>query len=274
MINIPKNVISRLTKEIPGFQKVILGAKDRDVNESDTVTIITDMLSRVFGYDKYVEVTSEQAIKGTFCDLAIKMNGNIKFIIEVKAVGLNLKENHLQQALNYGSNQGIQWVVLTNGEFWEIHKIKFERPIGSDLICSFNFLELNNKRKDDHQSLFLLCKEGLNKGAIETFHEHIKNVNRFTISAIIQSDPVLNLIKRELRKFYSGVKVSTEEIDRILLNEVLKREVIEGDELKNVLKKLKKSNSMIKRKKTIKNANINDKEISENSGLNDSDENL
>ena len=38
--------------------------------------IVADILSEIFGYDKYNEVTSEYAIKGTYCDLAIKLAGN------------------------------------------------------------------------------------------------------------------------------------------------------------------------------------------------------
>jgi len=104
-----------------------MAAKDRDINESDTVVIITDMLSNVFGFDKYAEITSELAIRGTFCDLAIKVDGNVKYLIEVKANGLDLKESHLRQAVGYGAQHGIQWVVLTNGIVWELYKFAFRQ---------------------------------------------------------------------------------------------------------------------------------------------------
>ena len=126
MVKIPKKVLERLIKEIGKYQRVLQTAKDRDVNESDTVTIITDMLAGIFGFDKYTEITSEQAIRGTYCDLAVKLDGKIKYLIEVKAIGLNLKENHLRQAVGYGANHGIPWVVLTNGIDWQIYKIKLQ----------------------------------------------------------------------------------------------------------------------------------------------------
>ena len=75
MFQAPKKVQQRFTKTITKFQKVLENAKIRDLNESDTVVIITDVLSDVFGYDKYSEVTSELAIRGTFCDLAINLDG-------------------------------------------------------------------------------------------------------------------------------------------------------------------------------------------------------
>lgn len=108
MSNIPKRVSDRLTKETRRFQRILKNAKDRDINESDTVVIITDMLSRVFGFDKYTDITSEYAIRGTFCDLAVKVDGNVKYLIEVKAIGLDLRETHLRQAVGYGAQHGIQ----------------------------------------------------------------------------------------------------------------------------------------------------------------------
>lgn len=48
MASIPKKVVQRFSTEVPKFQKVLQIAKDRDVNESDTVSIITDILAEVF----------------------------------------------------------------------------------------------------------------------------------------------------------------------------------------------------------------------------------
>ena len=109
---IPKRVSDRLVRGITKFQQVLQIAKDRDVNESDTVSIIKDLLAEVFGYDKYLDVTSEFAVRGTFCDLAIKVENKVEFMIEAKAVGLDLKEGHLRQAIEYGANKGVQWVIL------------------------------------------------------------------------------------------------------------------------------------------------------------------
>jgi len=252
MVKIPQKVSERLKKEINQFQKILSTAKDRDVNESDTVIIITDMLAKVFGFDKYTEITSEQAIRGTYCDLAIKLNGKIKFLIEVKAIGLTLKENHLRQAINYGANTGIPWVVLTNGVDWEIYKIRFEKPINYDLVCSFNFAELNSKKQEDQDKVFLLCREGIEKAAIEEFHDHVQSVNRFMVGAIVQSDPVISVIRRELRRIADGVKVTEEEIQTILYAEVLKRDIVQGEHAEEAVTRVKKAQKKQARNKVRK----------------------
>ena len=212
--------------------------------------IITDMLSDLFGFDKYKEITSEYEIRGTYCDLAVQVDGKVKYLIEVKAIGLDLKESHLRQAIGYGAQHGIQWVILTNGIIWELYKIKFERPVDHDLLCTFDFLELSARKKEDQDLLFLLCKEGLSKAVIEEYHEHIKSVNKFIIGAILQSDAGLNMLRKELRRVSPGIRVDTDEIQAIIVGDVLKREVVEGklaDEARVQVKKAA-SRTLVKRK--------------------------
>ena len=227
---IPKRVSERLVRSIGRYQQVLKIAKDRDVNEADTVSIIKDMLADIFGYDKYLDITSEFAIRGTYCDLAVKINNKVEFLIEAKAIGLDLKESHLRQVIDYGANNGIQWVILTNGIVWDVYKIKFEQPIGYDDVCSFSMVEIDPRNEEHQERLFLVCKEGLVKDAREQFHEKILTVNRFILGALLLSDEMIQVIRRELRKLSDGVLVSPEEITKVLTNEVLKRDILEGDD--------------------------------------------
>jgi hypothetical protein len=237
---IPKRVGDRLGRSISKFQQVLKLAKDRDVNESDTVSIIKDMLAEVFGYDKYLEVTSEFAVRGTYCDLAIKINNKIEFLIEVKAIGLGLKESHLRQAIEYAANNGAQWIILTSGLIWQVYKIRFEKPINYDLVCEFSFAELDPKNEEHLERLFILCKEGLAKDAREDFHEKTLTVNRFILGALVLSDEVVSIIRRELRKISEGVLVTPEEIMQVLSNEVIKREVLDGEEAAKVQSRVRR----------------------------------
>ena len=104
MITIPQRTKDRLTSNIKRFQSILSSAKARDINESDTVIIVTDMMCELFGYDKYSEITSEHMIRGTYCDIAIKLDGKIQTLWEVKAFGLETKEAHIKQAIDYASN--------------------------------------------------------------------------------------------------------------------------------------------------------------------------
>jgi hypothetical protein len=250
-VNISKKVSGRIAKEIPGFQKVLKKAKSRDVSESDTVTIVADIVADVFGFDKYAEITSEQAIRGTYCDLAVTLDGKPKYLIEIKAIGLDLKDNHLRQAVGYGANLGIPWVVLTNGIDWEIHRIKFERPLSHEQVLAFDFTALNPRRQDDRERAYLLCKEGIATAAMEEFHDYVQSVNRFMIGAASLTDPVTGAIRRELRRVSPGLKVTNEEIENILVSEVFKRDLVEGESFESAKRKVKKAAKQTKPRRTL-----------------------
>jgi predicted type IV restriction endonuclease len=230
MATIPKKVVERFVRSVPRFQKVLQIAKDRDVNESDTVSILNDILGEVFGYDKYLEVTSEIAIRGTYCDLALKVDNKIQFLVEAKAIGIELKEDHVRQAVNYGANHGIPWVILSSGVEWKVYRIRFEQPVGHDLVCAFDFLNLNPRSTKEQNCLFMLSKEGLTKNVREDFFEKSQSVNRYMIGNLILGDSVLAIIAKQLKRMSDGVKVDVSEIEQIVRNEVLKREVVEGEE--------------------------------------------
>jgi hypothetical protein len=98
----------RVSENLKKYQGIIAQIKKKDANESDTVTVITDIFQDVFGYDKYADITSEYAIKGTYCDLAIlDDHKKISFLVEVKGISVSLNESHIKQALDYGANAGV-----------------------------------------------------------------------------------------------------------------------------------------------------------------------
>ncbi len=259
MAKVSKKISDRFVKSVAKFQKVLQIAKDRDVNESDTVSILIDIFSEVFGYDKYLEITREFAIGSTYCDLALKIDEKVQYLIEVKAIGIKLKDDHMKQALDYGANHGIEWVILTNGIEWKVYKIRFEKPIGSDLMCSFDFLELKARTAKDQELLFVIAKEGLAKNIRNEYHEKTQTINRFIIGRLILNDIILNSIRRELRKLSDGVSIDVSEIENIVKNEILKREIVEGDDAKfaqsrisRFYKKAKKESQKKKAKKLAK----------------------
>ncbi len=241
MATIPPKVQTRLASGLKKFQSIVSVARSKDINESDTVVIITDMLSDLFGYDKYSEITSEQAIKKTFCDLAIKIEGKVRFIIEVKAAGLDLKEDHIRQAVDYGSNSGVDWVILTNGSSWKVFKIIFGKPVSNELVYEFEFTQLNARKENDLELLYYVCKESLGKSVLADFHIQKQTFSKFAVGQLIVSEPIIDAIRKTMKKLYPEVKVSNEEICGLIENEVLKREVIEGEKADEAKKKINKA---------------------------------
>ncbi len=250
MANIALKIQERLISGLKKFQPVVKSSKDRDVNESNTVVIITDILNEIFGYDKYSEITTELATKtGNYCDLAIKIDNKIKLIIEVKSVGTDLKENHIKQAVDYGANLGVDWVILTNGNNWLVYKVIFAKPVDKELVYEFRFLEMNPKSQSDIENLFYLSREGLGKSVLEEFHAQRQALSRFFIGQMILSEGILENLRRELKKVSPGIKIEVNDIKNVIINEVFKREIIENEKSEEAKKAIAKVYKDIDRQK-------------------------
>jgi len=241
MANIPKKAAERIVAGLKRFQPILAAAKARDVGESDTVTIVTDMLAEIFGYDKYSEITSEYAIRGTFCDLAIKLDGVLQTLIEVKAIGLDLKDAHVKQAVDYAANQGVDWVLLTNGITWRVYRLIFAKPIDNELVIEIDFCSLNSRSQTDVDLLYLWCKEGWQRSVLGDFHTQKQALSRFFIGAMMLSQPVLEVIRRELKRVSPDVRIEVDQIRAVLAAEVIKRDVLEGDKADEARKKIAKA---------------------------------
>lgn len=247
-MKISKRTIDRIREGVKKFQKITLSIRERDVSEADTVTVVKDILADVFGYDKYVELTGEQQIRGTFCDLAVKIDGKIKYLIEVKAAGVDLNDAHLRQAVDYGAKEGIEWVVLTNSISWRLYRIKFGKPIEHEEVASFTMGEIDLRKDDDQRKVYLLTREAINNDAMVAYHEQTQIFNRYTIAQIVQEDAVLGVVRREFRRLYPDIKIDKEDISTLFSEEILKRDVVESDKAKEAASMLKRMSNKLARK--------------------------
>ncbi len=244
-MTIPKRVADRIRSGLKTFARVLADARNADRSEQDTVTIVTDMLADIFGYDKYSELTGEYAIRGTYCDLAVKVDDKIKYLVEVKAVDKSLKESHLRQATDYAAKEGIEWVVLTNGVEWQAYRMLFEQPVRFEHVFTMNVLEDGSELTE---AVFMLSREGIAKQALDDYHEQRQILNRHVIAAVVLSEPILKAIRRELRAMSSKMKIEPEIIKEILATEVLKRDIVEGEDLKDAKRKVRRAGKRTERR--------------------------
>lgn len=241
MSSIPKKVCDRLRAGMKQFEKVLRQQRDRDISEADTVTIVKDLLSEVFGFDKYAEVTGEYAIRGTRCDLAIKLDGKLRVLIEVKAIDSDLKELHVKQAIDYAANEGVDWVILTNSIRWVLYHVSFSKPIDKEEVANLDLLSIDCKKEPDLEKLYLLTKEGISRDALENYRTLKDATSRFMIAAILtRSDAVLSAIRKEVRRV-SDVLVDKGVIEKVLQAEVIKRDLLEGSQATDAAKRFTRS---------------------------------
>lgn len=227
---ISKKVSDRIISQLKRYQPILTAAKSRDISESDTVVIVADMLADVLGYKKYIEITTEFAIRGTYVDLAVKIDNDVRFLIEAKAIGIDLKDIHVKQAIDYGANNGVEWVILTNGVCWRFYKIHFRQPIDKTLLFEMDMLNGNIRSDECIECFGNLSRECFAHDSLNAFYQQQQILSRYSLGSLILSDGVLAAIRRELRQIAPKIKVEDDKLRLILETEILKREILEGEQ--------------------------------------------
>jgi hypothetical protein len=236
---ISAKVASRITSQLKTYQGILAQAMKKDSSEGDTVVIVTDMISDILGYDKYQNLSSEHAIRGTYVDLMVSVDNKPRFLVEVKAVGSELKDNSIKQAVDYAANKGVDWVVLTNGVVWRIYKVVFAKPIDKVLVCELDALEANSKSPEAIECFGSLSLEAFSKDALSDWFHEKQITSKFAVAALLLSDSILDSIRLQIRRL-SQVRVEVDELRSLLTDEVIKRELMDGDEAKSASAFLKK----------------------------------
>lgn len=115
--------LERVKSAVKKFNKPLADLMTRDANEGDTRLLVTDFLCEGLGYDKYADLTTEYAVRGEFADYGVRIDKELVAFIEVKRIGTKLGIKHLRQVQMYAVNEGVEWMVLTNGAEWHAYHL-------------------------------------------------------------------------------------------------------------------------------------------------------
>ena len=201
----PVDITKDFRKFIPIFRKTF----EQNINEAETSLRISKFFEDVLGYDIFEEISKEHMIKDRYVDYAIKLDGRIEYLVEVKQGGIKLREKHIEQASNYAANSGVEWVVLTNGRFWLLYHLTFDEGIQSDLVWSVDVLEDNPKVSAP--KIALLHKKSVSKGELDDYLVKLETLSPKSIIEGIFQEDTLKLIAKHLRQV-SGVRVDEQDL--------------------------------------------------------------
>jgi hypothetical protein len=191
--------------QLKRFAAAFKDARERGANESDTVMYLVKFFEEVLGYDSLKgEISKELAIRDRYCDIALKVDGEVRVLVEAKAAGLKaLSEKSIEQAENYASRSGVEWVLLTNGIEWKLFHLTFTEGegIAHDLAFSLNFLELVETDPEVvWERLSLLSKSSMTKKDLEDFWSRKKLLCPASVVRTLLAEPCLTVIRRELNR--------------------------------------------------------------------------
>lgn len=198
-----------IRRALKKFLPHLLQAKTDNLNEADTVQRVIKVFEDVLGYSTLSEITRESNVKDKYVDLAIKIDGTIRVLVEVKAAGIALRDRHIEQAERYAAEGNYRWVVLTNGTAWNLYHLTFEEGIEYERLFAIDLATDDVEKASD--CLCLLHRQSVRKGQHDDHWAHRLAMHPSSVAKALFSEEVLRLIRRDIRK-REGLSVDEEDL--------------------------------------------------------------
>jgi len=212
------------TRRYPALCKPLTDLIARDANEGDTRLLVTDFLCEGLGYDKYEDLTTEYQVRGEFADYGVRIAKQLVAFIEVKRCTTKLSARHLRQVEMYAVNEGVEWIILTNGQVWQVWHLTPGLPVVIDPALEVDLLgDGGPTQKAD--TLFYLSKEAFKRNAIDELWRVKAATSAKSLAAVITSDPVMDQIRKELRR-QTGHNMDPKELGELIKATVLRPEAL------------------------------------------------
>ena len=199
-----------IRRPLKKFLPHLLQAKNENLNEADTVMRVIKVFEDVLVYSAMTEISRESNIKDKYVDLAIKLDGAIRLLVEVKAAGTVLRDRHIEQAERYASQGNHRWVVLTNGTAWNLYHLTFEEGIEYERVFTVDLAD-GDSFDQACSCLSLLHRASVRKDLHEEHWQHRLALSADSIGKSLFSEDVLSLIRRNIRQ-REGLRVDEEDL--------------------------------------------------------------
>lgn len=228
--------IDRIKKGLRRMTNLVDRARNDDYKEADTRKLVSEMLSAYLGWDAYDNVTAEQMIGSRYADYVVKAKDEYVFVVEVKQVGLKLKETHLNQARQYAVDEGIDWIVLTNSDDWQVYRTTLEGKIPvTKLVFSLTISDKNVKTAEKAALLYLLSEEAHRKNEIEDYYQRRVALSGENLADHILTPEVMNKLRLSI-KASNGQRLQNSEIAEALVERLFRPEKVKDEHHKAIAK--------------------------------------
>lgn len=205
-----ENQIKNLSEKLRRYKKRFLKKQHEDLDESATRLMINNLLTDVLGYTELEEIKTEYRIRGEYADYVIQLARKKHFVVEVKSIQLDLTEKHLRQSINYAANEGIDWIILTNGKQIQLYKVLFRKPISSRKIFDFDLTDKDDFKKIP-EFLVYLTKKSVQKNELEDFWKRFEALEPTQLSKNLYDVKIVRFLKKVLKN-KTGLSFSEEDI--------------------------------------------------------------
>jgi hypothetical protein len=212
----------RVRSMLKKMAKPLADIVTRDANEGDTRILVTDLLVDGLGYDKYEDLTTEYQVRGEFADYGIRVDKQLVAFLESKRATTKLNPKHLRQVEAYALNEGVEWVILSNGAHWQVYHIGVApgMPVLVELAIDVDLLGPETlAHKADR--LFYITKEAFKRRLIDQVWKERVATSPKSVAAILLSDAVVDAARKELRR-RTGHQIDSKTVEKLLRESVIR----------------------------------------------------
>jgi hypothetical protein len=197
------------------FGKPLADLLERDANEEDTRLLVTDFLCAGLGFDKNEDLTTDQGVR---------IDRRLVAFIEVKRCTQKLNMRHLRQVQMCAVNEGVEWIILTNGQVWQVYHLTGGLPLIIDLALEVDLLS-DDSLAQKADGLFHLSKDALKRRLLDDLWKAKAATAPRSLSGILLSEAVVDAVRKELRR-QTGYNGDVNEITRALREQVIRAEAL------------------------------------------------
>lgn len=201
---------SKLYEKLKKYQKRYLKKKYKDLDESATRIMINSFLMDVLGYKELEDIKTEYRIKGEYADYVIQVARKKHFVVEVKAIQIDLSEKHLRQSVNYAANEGIDWILLINGRQIEVFRVIFSKPIETRRLFKFDLSDKSDL-KESVDFLVYLTKKCVLNGELDFFWKRFQALEPSELSKNFYAKEIVRFLRKVLR-VKTGISFNEDDI--------------------------------------------------------------
>lgn len=226
----------RIKKGLRRMTSIVEKGRAEDFKEADTRKIVSDILCEYLGWDRFDNVTAEQMIGSRFADYVVRTSDEEVFVVEVKQIGLKLKETHLNQARQYAVDEGIDWIILTNGDDWQVYRTKLEGKIPiTKLVFRVTISDKETAPAQKTELLYLLSEEAHRKNEIDDYYQRRIALSGENLADHIISTEVINKLRVAIKNT-TGQNLKNSEIAEALVSRLFLPEKVTDDSRKAIAK--------------------------------------
>jgi predicted type IV restriction endonuclease len=183
---------------LKGYIPHVIKAREENHSEANTVILLVKIFEDVLGYDALSEITRECQVKNKYVDIAIKVENGIRFLVEAKSAGNQLRDRYVEKAQHYAAEAGVPWVLLTNAVDWYLYHLSFDEGEGIGYVKAFA-VDLSSDPIDvAADRLSVLHRQSVAKGGLEDYWRKRSALSAQSIAQALFTHETLGLVRRQI----------------------------------------------------------------------------